>query len=154
MNYLIMVLVAVCTIFTSIPSVADRTEDEAAIREVIEQSIAAFNRHDAKALYSSSIEETEDWSGTQKGRAALENSIAEWFEQQKAIQEKQKAEIGIIFVTNDVAIYKFNLEHTGMIDGDGNPLPPSQSLIAFVFVKKDGRWLKVARFASPIEQQP
>lgn len=131
---------------------ADQIEDEAAIRKVIEQSITAFNRHDAKALYSSSIEDTEDWSGTQKGRVTLENSIAEWFEQQKTVQEKQIAEIGIIFLTPDVAIYKLALEHTGMTDEDGNPLSPTQSLVAYVFVKRDGNWLKAARFARPIGQ--
>jgi uncharacterized protein (TIGR02246 family) len=131
---------------------ADQAEDEAAIREAVKQSFAAYNAHDAKAFVALRTEDYENWVGTTKGREARAKDLTGTFERQKSIRAKQLEEIGIIFVTPDVAIYKQRIEVTGSVDGDGKPLPPARSLAAGVWVKQGGRWLESTFFSRPIEE--
>ena len=134
--------------------VFDQAAEEAAIRKVLEQSLAAYNGHDAKAYAALLTENFENWEGDRKGRAATEKMLTERFERQKDRQAKLLDEIGIIFVTPDVAIFKMRGEFTGMLDADGKPLPPLKRLIAHVYVKKNSRWLRAAWFGRPIEESP
>lgn len=61
-------------------------------------------------------------------------------------------EIGIVFVTPDVAIYKCRDEVTGGLDADGNPRQPEKRLAAAVYVKKNGKWLWTTWFSRPIQE--
>ena len=109
--------------------------------------MAAYNKHDFKAFAALHVEDFENWDGTAKGRASLEKlTLPESFE------AKLLDEIGIVFVTPDVAIYKYRFEMTGDVDAEGKPLPPTKRLSARVFVKKNGKWLHAAAFARPIEE--
>lgn len=137
----------------SVPVLADQTEDEAAIRKVVDQVYAAINKHDAKALAALCTEKSENWEGDVKGRAAIETVYSSIFANMKDVQIRPLDEIGIVFVTNDVAIYKHNDEITGSLDEDGKPLPPYKRLSAKVFVKKNGKWLFAAHFYRTIEEQ-
>lgn len=132
--------------------VFDQAAEEAAIREVIEQVYALANKHDAKGFVALMDESIEDWDGENKGRAAQEKGISEWWERQTDIQYKLLDEIGIVFVTPDVAIYKWHDHTTGELDEDGKPLPPSKWLEADVFVKKNDKWLIAAYFEKRIEE--
>ena len=75
-----------------------------------------------------------------------------WNGAQPDLQANMTEEIGIVFVTPDVAIHKYRYEITGRVDSDGKPLPPQKYLNARVLVKKNGKWLYTAVFARPIEE--
>ena len=92
-------------------------------------------------------EDYENWKGDIKGRAAWEKYYAErWGGRNKDIQYEMLEEIGIVFVTSDVAIYKYRGKTTGRIDADGKQLPTLERLWADVYVKKNGQWLCAADF--------
>jgi hypothetical protein len=81
----------------------------------------------------------------------MEKYLSDIFSNAKDFQIKLLDEIGIVFVTPDVAIHKHNDEVTGSIDADGKPLPPDKRISARVFVKKNGRWLFSTQFYRSIE---
>ncbi len=127
--------------------------DEAAVREVVGRIIAAYNRQDAKTYADSSAEDRENWEGNRKGRATLEKSLETIFARQKDLQYRFIEEIGLIFATPDVAIYKYRGERAGGLDGEGRPRPPREVLSASIMVKRNGRWLEGAYFSRPIAEK-
>lgn len=143
-----LVVAVVGALFASVtPGVADEAEDEAAIRKVMEQAYALANEHDAEGLTALLTEKWEDWGGNRKGRTAWKKYWSELWERQKGARGKLLEEIGIIFVTPDVAIYKAIDETTGMLDAGGKPLPSRKDLNAHVLVKENGAWLLMAVFS-------
>ena len=152
MKYLMILAVGICLLLTSVPVMADQAEDETAIRKVVEQLYAAMKKHDAKAYAALCAENFETWEGDTKGRSAMEKFISDHFSNMKDIQYKPTDEIGIVFVTSDVAIYKHNDEVTNFLDADGKPRPPFKRLSARVFVKKNGSWLFATQFYRTIEE--
>ena len=133
--------------------VFDQAAEESDIRDVVEQLYAAMNKHDAKGYLALCDEDFEIWDGTVKGKVALEEYLStDVWGRQPDIQWKLVDEIGIVFVTPDVAIYKERDEPTGRLDADGKPLPPAKRLIARVFVKKSGEWFQSMFLGMPIEQ--
>ena len=150
-TYLVnLVIAAVATQFA--PVVEAQSDDEAAIRKVVEQAVAAANQHDAKAATDLFTKEYENWRGSRKGRAAWEKFYAEFWKINQDSRHKLLDEIGIIFVTPDVAIYKGRDETLGGTDADGNPRLPLRELRAWVLVKREGRWLLAAGFTRPTEE--
>lgn len=152
MKYLMILTVGVCILFASVPAMADQAEDETAIRKEVEKMAALSNKHDAEALGAPLTEDYENWTGSQKGRAAYVKNMSNLYDLNKDRQVKLLDEIGIVFVTPDVAIFKGRLETSGLHDADGKPLPPSKRLQAWIFVKKSGQWLRAASFSRPIEE--
>jgi uncharacterized protein (TIGR02246 family) len=133
--------------------VFDQAAEEAAVRKAVEQMNAAFNNHDAEGMAVFWDETNENWSGNLKG---VENKeyYSDLFKRHPAIRSELLEEIGIIFVTPDVAIYKSRRENTGYVDEEGKPLTQSRkSLMAWVQVKKGGKWMNVAFFSRPIIEQ-
>jgi ketosteroid isomerase-like protein len=131
---------------------ADQAEDEAAIRAAVEQVYATASKQDVKALLATATEDAETWGGGVKGHVALEKYFAELWERQKDVQYKILDEIGIVFVSPDVAIYKNRDEVAGELDADGNPIQPYKRLFALVFVKNNSRWLWTTWFSRTIEE--
>ena len=131
---------------------SDPKAEREAIGNVVEQIGIALNNHDTEAFVELLVEDVEFWGGTPKGRADYGAWWQEFFERQKDFQWKVTEEISTIFVTPEVAILKFYGERSGEVDEEGKPLPPSKSLCANVFVKKDGKWLEVAFFDRPVEE--
>ena len=147
MRLLMILTVGMCLLFAAVPAVAQNAADEAAIREAAEQIRETTNKGDIKShldLYADPFENFEDSSD----RAAHQQT----HDGLKDLRQKLLADGGIVFLTPDVAIHKFRQESTGLIDDDGNPLPPSKSLVAFIYVKKGDKWLMTARFTRPIEE--
>ncbi len=70
----------------------------------------------------------------------------------KDIQVKLIEEIGIVFVTASVAIYKARHEVTGSVDEDENPRPPYKIIEANVLTRNSGRWLIATSFSRRIEE--
>ncbi len=152
MKYLTTLTIGVCLLFSSVPAMAVKAEDEAAIRKVVEQNQAAFNNHDGKGMGAlSEISLGENWDGSYKWTAGSDNLVDLW-KRQPSIQSEILEEIGIIFFTPDVAVYKALMDNTGLVDEDGEPLPQVKFLVAWVMVKKNGKWLSAAFFTQPIEE--
>lgn len=151
MKYLIILTIGVCLLFSSVPAMVDQAEDEAAIRKVFEQTNAAFNNHDAEGMAAHWDKSIESWDGSRKGAAQVEY-YADLFKRQPSIKSNFLGEIGIIFVTPDVAVYKTRMDNTGLVDEDGKPRPQLKWLGAWVMVKKNGKWLNAAFFSRPIEE--
>ena len=130
----------------------DRAADEFAIRKVVEQVNTLHNRRDIKALVALFDETVEDWAGQTKGRDAMEENVTALFDREKNRIQEELEEIGIVFVTPDVAIYKSKRVTTGSVDDEGNPLPPQKVMFARVMVKREGRWYLAAWFGSPLNE--
>ncbi len=131
---------------------ADRAKEEAAIREVVEQINTIHNRHEVEPLVALFDETVENWTGEIRGRAAYEKAIAGLFEREGKRLQKEVEEVGIVFVTDDVAIYKSRRQVTGEVDSAGNELPPQTVKLARIFVKREDRWFLSAWFAMPVDE--
>jgi uncharacterized protein (TIGR02246 family) len=151
MKHLLILAVGICMLI-SVPAIAGQGEDEAAIREAAEKIVALYNSHNAKALVTHFDDSGEFWDGTNKGRAKLEEFFTNVFNRAKNVTLKQLEEIGIVFITPDVAIHKVRRQLTGMVDVEGNQVPDRKEMLARVFVKKNGQWLLAAWFTRPIEE--
>ena len=116
------------------------------------QTYSALNERDLKTLIPLFDENYENWSGTTKGRVAWEKWISEYLDHQKDIQFKFLEEIGIVFVTPDVAIYKDRHEVSGSVDADGKKLPTQTRFWASVWAKRNGNWLMTTQFVQVVEQ--
>ncbi len=131
--------------------VFDQAAEEAAVRKASKQGTAAWNKQDIETISALTDEHIESWRGTLKGKSAWLKNASQTFESQKDGQWKQTEDIGIIFITPDVAIYKARYETSGFVDENGNPEPPSKNLVAGVWVKKNGKWLQSAWLSRPEE---
>jgi uncharacterized protein (TIGR02246 family) len=136
-----MVIVALLASITPVMA-GQSAEDEAAIKKVVEKLYAALNKKDIKAAFALCDENFEDYSGTLKGREANEKRWTPIFETRfKNVQYKPVEEIGVQFITPNVAIYKDRYDFSGVLDEDGNTRPPSKWSNAHVLVKKEGKWM-------------
>ncbi len=152
MRFIMILAVGVCLLFAAVPAVAQSAADEAAVRDAMKQIHDTYNAKDLKAFMALIDESTENWTGTIKGRVELEKEIAGQFKQSKDGQLKVVEEIGVVFVTPDVAIHKFRDEYSGFLDEAGKPAPPGKRLMALLFVKRGDKWLSAARLFRPIEE--
>ena len=127
----------------------DRPAEEAAIRKAMEQMDEAYRLRDGQMFGALMAEDFENWLGTDKGRDINVKLSLEGLKSQPGVQYKRSAEVGIVFLSVDVALYKAHWEFTGMADAQGKPLPPMKLLGACVMVKRDGKWLMAAFFSRP-----
>jgi hypothetical protein len=133
--------------------VFDPAAEEAAVRKADEIYNAAWSAHDAKAIVATRDESEESWEGTIKhgedDSKILEAGFAGPF---KNVRSKLLKEIGVVFVTPEVAIYKGVYEFGGILDKEGNEVPATKNLYARVYVKRDGKWLGAGYFFRPMEE--
>ena len=133
-------------------AVFDQAAEEEAIRKVIQEGISAHNNHDAKGVVVFLDEVYENLDGSRKGPGAFEETYAEQFNRAKDLKYQELQYVRTVFVTPDVAIYKSVGEFSGQVDEDGNNLPPSKVTRIHLVVKRNGNWLRAARFNIPIEE--
>jgi uncharacterized protein (TIGR02246 family) len=136
-------MVAILTATIAGPANAD---DEKAVRQVIADMIAAFNRHDpAPSLFTEDADYVNVQGMWLKGAAAIERGRKGRFETALKDAMITPLDVQIRFITPDVAIAHVTHEMRGMRGSDGTTLPPHRELSTRVFVKKkDGRWLLTA----------
>jgi uncharacterized protein (TIGR02246 family) len=148
MRTLLTVAIAVAVLVSFTPTVlAQSAEDEAAIRGLVKEINDAFNERNAEGMASCIVENFENLEGKQKGR----KEMSEYWASMKG-QYKQLDEIGIHFLTPDIAIFREHGENTGLFDADGKPLPTRRVVESWVAIKKDGKWLLAAFFNRPVEE--
>ena len=141
-------------IFVSVPAMANQAAEKDAIRKIEKRIAAAWNAHDAKAICADLDEDVETWDGRIKGKAALEKVYEDVFARRyKNFHGRLLDEIGIVFVTPKVAIYKARYETSGRLDEAGEALPAEKILYARIYVKRNGKWLGAHRgFIRPITE--
>ena len=153
MKFLMILMVGACLLIGTVPAMADQAAEEPAIREAIKKLVAAWNSHDAKAHVALLDGVAVPWESGAKGtKEGQEKWFTEYFAKQKDAKGKLLEEVGIVFVTPDVAIYKSYAEPSGMVDDAGKEIPPTKMLGAWVMVKRDGKWLNAASFFRPAEE--
>jgi hypothetical protein len=147
----IWTLVGFCLFFLAVsPAPAsDRSADEAAIRKAMAQMDEAYRLRDGRMFGALMAEDFENWLGTDKGRDVNVTISMEGLKSQPTVQYKRSAEIGIVFLSADVALYKAHWEFTGMVDAEGKALPPMKLLGACAMVRREGKWLMAAFFSRP-----
>ncbi len=153
MRFLMILTVGVCLLLATVPVMAQSAADEAAVRDATEKYMAAYNNNDVKAMVALLDEKCETWRGDRKGRAAFAKTAEERFAQSPNRKVKLSEEIGIVFLSPDFAIHKFVEEHSGWLDEDGKPQPTFEALRGFVYMKKDGKWLRGAQFWTRVEEE-
>jgi uncharacterized protein (TIGR02246 family) len=140
-------------LFAVVPVMAQSATDEAAVREATQQYLAALKAHDSNALAALHTDDCVNWLGdTNQKERWLQAAKEGWGERWENAQYEILEEIGMVFITPDVAIHKFTWQGTGILDEDGKTVPPRKNLRAFVYVKEDGKWLRAAQFGRPIEE--
>jgi len=126
---------------------AQTEEDQAAIRNAIKTMTTAFNTRDDAATASIATADadfvavTGRWS---KGIDAYLKARRERFTTALRDASLQTTDVTIRFVRPDVALVHVTHEITGMLDSNGQPLPPHQELSLRVFIKQNGKWLMTA----------
>lgn len=117
---------------------ADQADDEAAIRKSDDAYVAAYNKHDAKALaelWSPEAVYIDPETGRQAvGRAEIEKEFAETFKGLK--DAKLEVDVkSIKFLSPNVAIER------GTARVINSKEQPDDSDYSALFVKRDGKWL-------------
>ena len=139
-------IMAVCTCLSFAVVWADQAADEAAIREVGKNLTAAFNKHDAKGMAGFLADSYQGgWTGEHIGPEGFIEMVAEVFENQKNVQRNEIKDLGITFVTPDVAIHRFHRQYTGTDE-------PGTIEQARILVKQDGKWRSVTSFTRALEE--
>jgi ketosteroid isomerase-like protein len=150
MKKLVVLLVGLCLLPAAAPAAAvDRPAEEAAIRKAMERMDDAYRLRDGQALGALMADDFENWLGTDKGRDINVKAGLEGLKSQSSVQYKRSGELGVVFISPDVALYKAYWEFSGMVDAAGSPLPPMKLLGACVMVKREGKWLMAAFFSRP-----
>jgi len=150
MRNAVIPLIGLCLFLTPKPmSAVKQSAEEAAIRKVMDQMDEAYRLRDGKALGALMAEDFENWLGTDKGRDINVKAGLEGLKSQPNVQYKRSGEVGVVFITADVAIYKAHWEFSGIVDAAGKPSPPMKLLGACVMVKREGKWLMSAFFSRP-----
>jgi uncharacterized protein (TIGR02246 family) len=129
----------------------DLRAEERALREVAQEVLVAYANRDSKAMVDMCDEPFLNLGTVFRGRERMQATFEAFFAGLGATQLNVIEEIGLEFITPEVAILITRFEFNNRPpDADGNPQPPEQYYDANVYVKKDGRWLRKAAFLRPI----
>ena len=127
-------------------AMADREQDEDVIRGVISEINATYTRQDAEAMAALLAEDFETWDGI-KGRKNVSEAWAN-----ENVHYRQLEELGIRFITDEVAIFR---ELGEVWDAaDSNPSAPEkrQYIESWVLVKRNGKWTPTAFYYHRTEE--
>jgi uncharacterized protein (TIGR02246 family) len=126
--------------------------DLAAIKEVIAETTAAFNLHDAKAF--ARYYTPDAWLVTVRGESMsgtpeIESGLASIFESRARSAKLETLDVSIRFIRPDVAVAHVLNELSGLKSPSGELLPPHRELSIRVLVKNNGVW-RVTAFHNTI----
>ena len=122
---------------------AASNRDEEAIKEVIAQTTAAFNNHDAVAfarLYTSDADLVSVRGEWMKGTSGIERGLARVFATRAKHATLKPLEVRVAVIRPEVAVAHVTNELSGLEDLEGNTLPPHRELSIRVLVKDGGVW--------------
>ncbi|GEM_PF-2541119 len=124
---------------------ADMKVEDDAIHKRHDEWVAAWNKHDAKALAAFWVADGDvinPMGRTAKGTAEIEKLFTD--EHSGAMAgTTYSGKIVSIRRLGDVAIVDVDGEVTGMKDADGKEMPPFKHHVTWIATKKDGKWMAV-----------
>jgi uncharacterized protein (TIGR02246 family) len=141
----ILMVAALCSLLGPAPVSAQSGSeaDQKAIRDVMDQFMAAWNRHDARA-WTAVFAEDSDFTNVRgvsaSGRPNIEEFHAQVFATMFKNSVQKYTDIKIRFIRPDVAAVDVHWEMTGATDSHGNPWPERKGLLNFVMTKDTGKW--------------
>lgn len=145
-SYFSLVSVMLLVIYFS-PICLPQKQNEAELRQRIQEYENAYNRGDAKALasiYAVDGSHTYAIGITHRGRLEIEKGLEEFFAgMMKGTQMKVTPEV-IRFPTDDIAIENASFIMTGLKMLDGTEVPPIKGLCLAVYQKFENEWFAVA----------
>jgi uncharacterized protein (TIGR02246 family) len=142
LSFLTMFSVAVPTLPARAQS-APMDADSAAIRQVIDAFVAAFNRHDA-AGWAMPFAEDGDFTNvsglTKHGRKEVEERFKVLFAGPLKNAHRTVTVRHLRFAKPDVAFADADWALEGSTAADGSVNPVRKGIFTFVLVKQDGQW--------------
>ena len=160
MNRITLQMGVVCLGFMSMSACTrgpevDLGAEEQALREVAQEVLVAYENRDSKAMADMCDEPFMNLGTIFRGRDSIQALIETLLGGLGTTQLNILEEIGLEFVTPEVAILQTRFEFTNRPpDADGNPQGPQQFFAANIVVKKDGQWMRKAAFLSEITAPP
>jgi uncharacterized protein (TIGR02246 family) len=151
---LAMVLIAMATTATAAVA-AESASDEAAIRQVADRFVAAWNKNDWQAMAALCAPDGDlinPFGRVANGRAAVEQLF---HDEQTGVMKGTTYTIGeqsIRMIAPDVALAEWASTVTGIKRADGSAAPPFVHHVTVVMKKVDGKWMMEA--ARPVVYQP
>lgn len=134
------------------------SKDETAIRDHSAAFVAAWNRHEPKAMAATWSEDgslINPFGRLAEGRAAIEKLLTEEHSTVMRGTTYALKTIGVRFLSNTIAVADWNSEISGMHDPKGAALPVFKHRVVAVLVKKSGSWsTAVARAYADIPPPP
>ncbi|MEW6131287.1 MAG: SgcJ/EcaC family oxidoreductase [Acidobacteriota bacterium] len=118
-------------------------EDEEAIKKVIAGTTEAFNKHDAKAFvqfYTPDAELVTVRGERMKGAAEIEKGLSALFATRATAATLKPLDVSIRFIKPDVAVAQVTNEMSGVINAEGEKMPPHKELSIRVLVKQSRTW--------------
>ena len=132
-------------------------ENEVAIRKVIGDFTAVWNKHDAKAfsmLFAKDADFTNVSGMSASGRTEIEKFHAPRFASAFKNSHLMATETRIRFVKSDVAAVDVEWEMTGATDREGQTIALRKGLLSFVMVKENDKWLIVVMHNMNLPSNP
>ncbi len=126
---------------------ANRSEDENAIRRICLERIERFNdKHEPPlgADFTPDADFVNVYGMWRKGRAEIEARQKERMETVLKEAKITLLDLRIRFIRPDVAIAHQTHEMSGMLNPEGQKMPPHQERSIRVLVKEQGKWLTTA----------
>ena len=143
MRTVLLVSVAIAAAFPLLSAdVKGTPDDEAAIRNVIKQWDAAWNRHDAKALLAQNTENADavNRHGRYESSADLEKHVAQMFKGTFSDTQSAPQKIFVVrFIRPDVAIVRTVWETPDLMI-NGRKVPREDMIVSYVMTKDAGKW--------------
>jgi uncharacterized protein (TIGR02246 family) len=134
----------------------NREQDEKAIKQVLTDSVEAWNRHDAKAfsmVFALDADFTNVIGMSAHGRAEIEKFHAPMFATRFKDTHLKMTEVKTRFITPDVAAVDARWEMTGAKGPDGQEIPLRKGLLNFIMTRQASQWLITVMHNMDLPQQ-
>ena len=134
------------------------TQDEAAVRAVIEAFIDSWNRHDMRtlaALFAADADFVDVFGNWFRDRKSIERALAQRHATIFRSSRFTEKDVAVRFHKPDLAIVHAVIELSGALDRQGQHLPPGLGVITSVIERAAGGWHIIAlQNTSVAAQQP
>ena len=134
----------------------NREQDEKAIKQVLADSVEAWNNHDAKA-FSMVFAEDADFTNvvgmSAHGRTEIEKFHAPMFATRFKDTHLTITDTKIRFISSDIAAVDAHWEMTGAKGRDGQDIPLRKGLLNFTMKRSNGQWLIMIMHNMDLPQQ-
>ncbi|MBZ5591883.1 MAG: SgcJ/EcaC family oxidoreductase [Acidobacteriia bacterium] len=118
--------------------------DEAQIRQLALDAVAAWNCHDVRAftrVYADDADLTNVIGTTVRGRKAIHDHHAEIFETIFRKSHLEPGEIRVRFLSPEIAVVDIRWEMTGALEWDGKEILIRKGLLSWIVTRQRGAWL-------------